>query len=195
MKKFLVMFVVAMMAAMNVSAQKAGNVFYRAQVGVNTSTLTGSDLAKYKIGWTLNTGFDFCFTDNFSLGLDVIHDYIGANNKAIDENVNLEYIGFGPLARYYATPWVSLYAGPEINFLTNAKVDDKSFKSSCKKTEFSVPIGVSFEPVVGKSRNISLIIDLRYRLGLTKVNKAPILDDNDLRNSAFILTLGVKYPL
>lgn len=195
MKNFLVMVVAAIMASMSVNAQVANNVYYRVQVGANLSTLTGSDFAKYKVGWTVNTGFDFSFTNNFALGLDIIHDYIGAKSKVLDENVNLDYLGFGALARYYVTPWVGFYAGPEINFLTSAKVEDRGINSACKKTEFTVPLGVTFEPEIGRS--ISLVIDFRYRLGLSKVNKDSFLgvDGVDkLRNSAFILTLGVKRP-
>ena len=143
----------------------------------------------------MGTGFDFFFTDKFALGIDLTHDVIGAKSKTMDENFNLEYIGFGPLARYYAMPWVSLYAGPEINFLTSAKIDDVSLKSSCKKTELSVPVGISFEPVINKVRDIALIVDLRYRFGLSKMNKESFDGVDDIKNSAFIFTLGIRYPL
>ena len=194
MKKLLTMVVVALMTTMNVSAQTAGEVNYRFQIGPNMSTLTNSDDAKYKIGYSVGAGFDFCLTDKFAIGLDITRDNIGAKSKYYDENVNLEYIGFGPLARYYATPWLCLYAGPEINFLTSAKIDDASCKSICKKNEFSVPVGISFEPVISKNRNIALTVDLRYRIGLSKVNKESFIGANDVKNSAFILTIGYKAP-
>ena len=167
---------------------------YRFRIGPNLSTLTGSDDAKYKIGYSVGAGFDFCFTDKFALGLDITHDYIGAKSKTLDENVNLEYIGFGPLVKYFATPWLSLYAGSEINFLTSAKINDISYKSVCKKNEFTVPIGIAFEPVIGKRSNTALTIDLRYRLGLSKVNKNRFLEADDIKNCAFILTIGYRAP-
>ena len=185
----------ALMAVVSVNAQTKGDVNYRFQGGITYSTLTNNDDAEYKIGWSLGTGFDFFFTDKFALGLDVTHDVIGANSKSLDENLNLEYIGFGPLAKYYATPWVALYAGPEINFLMGAKMDDVSFKSYCNKTEFSVPVGISFEPVVNKNKNIALIIDLRYRFGLSKVYKDSYAGEDGIKNCGFLLSLGCRYPL
>ena len=194
MKKVLMMVIAAMMVVMSVNAQVKGDVNYRFRGGITYSTLTNNDDAKYKVGWSLGTGFDFFLTDKFALGLDLTHDVVGANIKSLDENFNLEYIGFGPLAKYYATQWMALYAGPEINFLTSAKVDDESYKSHCKKTELSVPIGISFEPVINKTKNIALIIDLRYRLGLTNVNKESFSWANDVKNSGFIFTFGCRYP-
>jgi len=194
LKRIFVMAAAALMAVTSVNAQVAGDVSYRFRGGVNMSTMTSNDDSKYKVGWTLGTGIDFCFSDQFSLGLDICHDMIGAKSKSLDENLNLEYLGIGPLVRLYAKPWMSLYAGPQINFLTSAKVDDHSYKSFCEKTEFSVPIGISFEPMVGKRRNVALIIDLRYRLGLSNVNKEQLLGNEDTKNSAFILTIGYKNP-
>ena len=195
MKKVLMMAIVALMAVVSVNAQTKGDVNYRFRGGITISNLTNSDNFKNKIGWSLGTGFDFFFTDKFALGLDLTHDVIGAEVKSRDENFNLEYIGFGPLAKYYALPWLSVYAGPEINFLTSAKFDDVSYKSYCKKTEFSVPVGISFEPVINKSKNIALIIDLRARFGLSKVDKEGFIWGNDIKNNAFIFTLGCRYPL
>ena len=48
--------------------------------------------------------------------------------------------------------------------------------------------------MVGKRRNVALIIDLRYRLGLSNVNKEQLLGNEDTKNSAFILTIGYKNP-
>lgn len=194
MKKVLLLAAVALMAVMSVNAQSKGDVNYHIRGGITYSTLTNNDDAKYKIGWSFGTGFDFSFSDKFALGLDITRDVIGAKSKSLDENLNLEYVGFGPLAKFYATPWVALYAGPEISFLTSAKMDDVSYKSYCNKTEFSVPVGISFEPVVNKNKNIALIIDLRYRFGLTKVYKDSYMEDG-IKNSGFVFALGCRYPL
>lgn len=195
MKKFLVMVVAAIMASMSVSAQTAGNLYYRAQIGPNLSKLTGSDDFKYKVGYTADVGIDYCLTNQFAIGFDINNNYIGTKSKALnDEDISLHYFGFGPLAKLYATPWMALYAGPEINFLTSAKIADTSNMSKFKKTELAVPLGISFEPVISKRSNIAITIDLRYRLGLSKVNKSDPFWDKDVKNSTFILTIGYKSP-
>ena len=190
MKRIIAMAVVAIMTTISAKAQQAGEIVYMFRAGANVSTLTGNDDAKTKLGWTIGTGIGFCFTDKFTLALDLSHDYIGAKVKSSDEDLDLEYISFGPMAKYYATPWFALQAGPEIGFLSKAKMDDVSVKSSFKGTEISVPIGVSVEPKIG-NKGGALVIDLRYRLGLSNVSKL----DKDMHNSAFTLTLGYRFPL
>lgn len=193
MKRLLLMAVVAMMATMSMNAQNAHDLNVRFRLGGDLCTLTGNDDYKQKLGWSIGGGFDFCITDQWAVSLDLSHDYIGAKSKSLDKKLNLEYLSFGPMAKFYATPWLALQAGPEIGFLMKAKMDDTSYKDACKKTEFSLPLGVSFEPKIG-SNDGSLIIDLRYRLGLSNVNKKDVIDDN-MRNSAFIFTVGYKFNL
>jgi hypothetical protein len=193
MKKSLWIIIAFIMATVNMNAQTAKDLNFQFRVGANLSTLTGNDDAKMKLGYSIGAGMDYCLTDQFALRFDLSHDYIGAKSKLLDENLNLEYLSFGPMAKYYATPWLAFQAGPELGFLLKAKVDDTSYKSHYKDTEFSLPIGVSFEPKVGKN-GISLIFDLRYRLGLTKANKDGEFG-KDFRNSAIILTVGYKYSM
>ena len=189
----MLMAVVAMMTTMSMNAQNAHDLNARLRVGGDLCTLTGNKDFKQKLGWSIGADFDYGITDQWAVSLDLSHDYIGAKSKSLDKKLNLEYISFGPMAKYYATPWLALQAGPEIGFLVKAKMDGTNYKDACKKTEFSLPIGVSFEPNLG-SRDHSLIVDLRYRLGLSKVNKKDASFD-DMRNSALILAVGYKFSL
>lgn len=193
MKKIVIMAVAALMATTTLNAQTAGDIYFRARGGGNISTLTGSDDAKQKIGWDLGFGLDYCFTDQFALSLDVSRDQLGCKSKALDKNLNLEYLSLGPMVKYYATPWLAFQAGPEIGFLRKAKMSGINYKNAYKKTEFSMPIGLSFEPKVSK-KDVALVIDLRYRLGLSNANDDDT-DVNDMKNSAFIITLGYKFGL
>lgn len=188
MKKIILITLATLMATMTVNAQRSGDIKFRFRGGGNLSTLTGLDDAQQKIGWTVGFGLDYCFTDQFALSLDVNRDQLGAKSKSLDKKLNLEYLSLGPMAKYYATPWLALQAGPEIGFLRKAKMDGQNCKDDYKKTEFSLPIGLSFEPKISK-RDVALIIDLRYRLGLSNANERDVLID-DVKNSAFILTIG-----
>ena len=51
-------------------------------------------------------------------------------------------------------------------------------------------MGVTFELL--RDRDYSLIIDLRYRFGVTNINKKELIEDN-IRNSALILTAGYRF--
>ena len=193
MKKTIIIAVAALMAAMNLKAQTQGDINFRFRAGGNLSTLSGNDDAKEKIGWSLGVGVDYCLTDLFALSLDVNRDQLGCKSKALDKKLNLEYLSIGPLAKYCATPWLALQAGPEIGFLRKAKMSGINQKEAYEKTEFSLPIGLSFEPKVSK-KDVALVIDLRYRLGLSKANDEDVLI-GDMKNSAFILTIGYKLGL
>jgi hypothetical protein len=196
MKKFLMMMAMAMMTSMSMNAQTAGECNFIARAGGNLTTLTNNKDAKQRIGWDIGAAFNLCITDQFAVALDISHDYLGAKSKILDKNLQLEYLSFGPMAKYYATPWLALQAGPEIGFLLTAKlggdkvVSGDKIKDAYKKTELSLPIGVSFEPKVG-TKGGTLVLDLRYHLGLTKVNK----NGDANRNSAFIFTAGYKFDL
>ena len=196
MKKFLMMIAVAMMMATSMNAQTAGECNFITRAGGNLTTLTNNKDAKLRVGWDIGAAFNLCITDQFAVALDISHDYLGAKSKIADKNLQLEYLSFGPMAKYYATPWLAVQAGPELGFLLTAKlggdkvVSGEKIKDGFKKTELSLPIGVSFEPKVG-NKGGSLVFDLRYHLGLTKVNK----DGDSMRNSAFIFTAGYKFNL
>ena len=191
MKKTIIIAVAALIAAMNLKAQTQGDINFRFRAGGNLSTLSGNDDAKEKIGWSLGVGVDYCLTDLFALSLDVNRDQLGCKSKALDKKLNLEYLSIGPLAKYYATPWLALQAGPEIGFLRKAKMSGVNQKDAYKKTELSLPIGLSIEPKVSSKKDVALIIDLRYRLGLSNVNDEDALMD-DMKNSTFTLTIGYK---
>lgn len=190
MKKFFTLMAVAMLTVMSANAQTAGDLTCSLRAGGALSTVTNNDDAKQRLGWTVGADFDYYLSDKVALCLDISHDYIGAKSKVLDEKMKLEYIGFGPMVKYHLVPWFALQAGPEINFLTKAKLGDESIKSACKKTEFTLPIGVSFEKNFSKGDN-SLILDLRYRLGLTGYNES----GETSRNSALIFTVGYKFSL
>ena len=193
MKKLFLMVLVALMTTANLNAQTMGDVVFRFRGGGNLSTLTGNDDAKQKIGWSLGLGLDYYLTDQIALGIDVSHDNIGAKSKSLDKSLKLEYFSAGPMARYYVAPWLALECGTEVGLLLKAKLDDEKCKGDYKKVEVSLPVGLSFEPKLGNS-DMGLVIDLRYRFGLSTVNKKDVLPD-DMKNSAVILTIGYKLKM
>lgn len=193
MKKIILMVLVAMMTMANLNAQTAGDMVFRFRGGGNLSTLTGSDDTKLKVGWTLGLGLDYSVTDQIAIGLDVSHDNIGAKIKSLDKTLNLEYVSVGPMAKYYVMPWLALQCGTEVGFLSKAKLDGEKCKDDYKNVEVSLPVGLSFEPRLGNSF-LGLVIDLRYRFGLSTVNNNDVQLDN-MKNSALILTIGYKLGL
>ena len=66
---------------------------------------------------------------------------------------------------------------------------DNDMKDECKKFDLSVPIGVSYQ------FKVPVTLDLRYNLGVTKVNKESVSGVDDSKNNVISLTIGYKFAL
>ncbi len=65
--------------------------------------------------------------------------------------------------------------------------EENTSTDELKTFDLSIPLGLSYE-------FSDFVIDARYNLGLTKVNKDNKLLDKDMKNSVIMLTLGYKIP-
>jgi hypothetical protein len=195
MKK-LFMIVAMMVATLSVSAQEAGQMFIKPMAGGTFSTLVGDvDDVKGKIGLVGGAEFGYNINETFGITAGLLYTMQGCKDKDVDANFNLDYINVPVLANVYVAPGLALKAGPQIGFLTRAKLDDVDMKDVCNTIDFSIPVGVSYE--------ISdFVIDFRYNIGITSVSKnkeikADVIEiesDRKTRNSVFMLTVGYKIP-
>ena len=195
MKK-LFMIAAMMVAALSVSAQEAGQMFIKPMAGGTFSTLGGDvDDVKGKIGLVGGAEFGYNINETFGITAGLLYTMQGCKDKDVDANFNLDYINVPVLANVYVAPGLALKAGPQIGFLTRAKLDDVDMKDVCNTIDFSIPVGVSYE--------ISdFVIDFRYNIGITSVSKnkeikADVIEiesDRKTRNSVFMLTVGYKIP-
>lgn len=195
MKK-LFMIAAMMVATLSVSAQEAGQMFIKPMVGGTLTTVVGdADGIKSKIGLVGGAELGYNINSTFGITAGVLYTMQGYKVKGIDDAWNMDYINIPVLANVYVAPGLALKAGPQIGFLTRAKVDDADFKDACKSVDFSIPIGASYE--------ISdFVIDFRYNIGVTNIHKkskvAEILDEEDIdakaRHSVIMLTVGYKIP-
>ena len=195
MKKFMMMVAVAIMAAVNVNAQSAGEMYLKPMVGGTLSTLVGdADNAKMKVGLIAGFELGYNINERFGVTAGALYALQGAKNDDTDENMNLDYLNVPVLANVYVIPGLALKAGVKAGFLTRAKTkvngEDFDFKDFMKKVDFSIPVGVSYE--------ISdFIIDARYNIGVSQINKDEHdgwLSDGSVRNSVITLTVGYKIP-
>ena len=70
----------------------------------------------------------------------------------------------------------------------NAKNDDEDVKDICKKLNISIPVGISYE--------ISdFVLDIRYNVSVTKVNKIAGVNDDKQRSDLVQFTVGYKFEL
>lgn len=195
MKK-LFMIAAMMVATLSVSAQEAGQMFIKPMAGGTFSTLVGDvDDVKGKIGLVGGAEFGYNINETFGITAGLLYTMQGCKDKDADANFNIDYINVPVLANVYVAPGLALKAGPQIGFMTRAKLDDVDMKDVCNTIDFSIPVGVSYE--------ISdFVIDFRYNIGITSVSKnkeiksevVEIESDKKTRNSVFMLTVGYKIP-
>lgn len=135
------------------------------------------------------------------------HNWVssGINMETKEMELRTSYINVPMTINWYVLKGFALKAGVQLGFLTNADeysrttysqdgvdytiLSESDAKDSFNKFDFSIPVGISYE------FKCPLVIDLRYNIGMTKVNKNNMLDGKDYRNLQAVLTLGYKFEL
>ena len=133
----------------------------------------------------------------------------GVTVELKDTKAETSYLNIPITANFYVWKGLALRTGVQMGFLTSAKEKmtvtasgsqggvnvnsttdvDESFKDECNKFDLSIPVGVSYE------FNNHLVLDARYNIGVTKVNKESAPGEKDSRNGVFSLTIGYKIKL
>ena len=168
----------------------------------------GAD-AEYQFNkWlSLSAGLDWAQAGSGWKDLNKTKDNITLEMK--DMKIETSYLNVPLTANFYVWKGLALHTGVQFGFLTSAKMKakllasstqdgvnfnqtnefDKSCKDGIEKLDISIPAGLSYE-----FKN-HLVIDARYNIGLTKVNKNADPGEKDCRNQVFVLTLGYKIKL
>ena len=132
--------------------------------------------------------------------------YEGKVLEISDFKVETSYVRVPLTVNFYLLKGFAIKSGVQFGFLTSAKLKateeqdisgggkkkteyDKDCKDSFKKFDLSIPVGLSYE------FKVPIVIDLRYNIGLTKVNKESNHNLKDSRNLVCDLTVGYKFKL
>ena len=198
MKK-LMMIAALMVATLSASAQ---GLFLKPMAGGTLTTFSGSgvDDLKMKFGFTGGAELGYQFGERFALTAGCLYSMQGARikNDHTKYNINFDYINVPIMAAFYPVKGFGIKAGAQFGFMTRAKWGDNDFKDFCKKNDFSIPVGISYEFE-------ETAIDLRYNIGLSNLLKDEVdveqsgyygaKPDNKMRNCVIMLTIGYKIPL
>ena len=186
MKKMMMM-AAMLVAVLSANAQnEIGQITVKPMVGVNLSTITDEKDSETKTGLTIGAEAEYGFTEKIGFSAGLLYSQQGCKFDGDDDEEKLDYINIPVLANYYVMPGLAIKAGIQPGFLMSAKDENsKSFKDHCKSFAFSIPIGASYEIQ-------NFVVDARYNLGLTKINKR---GDKSHKNSLFSITVGYKFAL
>ena len=131
----------------------------------------------------------------------------GLTTEIKDLKIETSYVNVPITFNFYVAKGLALRTGVQMGFLTSADIKatinesgssegiktkteiDKSIKDDFNKFDLSIPVGISYE------FNSHFVIDARYNIGITKVNKEAGLDGKDSRNGVLAITLGYKFQI
>jgi hypothetical protein len=160
---------------------------------------------------------EYQFADKFSVAAGVNYtsqgcgwdDYNDGINKLKDLRADLGYIKIPIVANYYIFKGFAVKAGIQFGVMASSKIKlhqegkmnifgeardadidySVDIKNQFQKFDFSIPIGVSYQ------FKVPIVIDARYQIGLTKLNKETAPGAKNLKNSVLMLTVGYKFAL
>ena len=138
---------------------------------------------------------DYEMAENGNVVNNGIKKYTGVKNH----HLNLDYVQIPLMLKAYVAPQFGFLCGDGkmLSEETELEKDNKTgstlYKESrevesiyaAKKVNVSIPVGLSYE-------YMNVILDARYHIGLTKVNKE---DAGDSKNKVFTFTIGYRFAL
>ena len=160
-----------MVASLSASAQEVG-AFIKPMAGATLTTLTGDlDDLKMKIGFTGGVELGYQFHEMFALTAGALYTMEGArvSNSHTKYMINMNYLNVPVMLAVYPVQGFGIKAGAQFGFLMKAKQGDTDMKDFFKKSDFSIPVGLSYE-------FDDAVIDLRYNIGLSNILKAEVDD-------------------
>ena len=136
-------------------------------------------------------------------------DQVSVKNLRVRNKVETGYITLPLTASVYLYKGLAIKAGVQLGILTNADemsrfkgdgmvegrgIDfnmqfSRSLYEDCQKLDLSIPIGISYE------FKVPIVVDARYNIGVTRVNKEQVEGDKDWKNGVFRVTVGYKFKL
>ena len=212
MKKMMMMLFMATVALTASAQNEVGQLTLQPKVGFNLANLTdakqSNESSNLKGDFVLGVEGEYGLSNNFSVAAGLLFSMQGCDfgeykvsmgegtNSGWDKNeYNLAYLNIPIVANFYFAKGWAVKAGIQPGFLLSAKhkVDgvgntksfDDDMKDACKTFDLSIPLGLSYEYE-------KAVFDLRYNLGVTKVNKE---GDNSSKNSVIQFTVGYKFAL
>ena len=195
MKKLMMIAVMAIFA-MTSSAQntnrEVGAFTLQPKVGLAIGSFSGEYITvggkvenKKRVGFTAGLEGEIYATNWLGIALGL--NYAQQGWKFGDVKCKYDYLNVPLVADFYVARGLALKTGVQLGFLMNAKWDDLNVKDDCNKTNFSIPIGISYE-------FSNVVLDLRYNVALSKVNKNAT-DNYKYRSDLVQFTIGYKFEL
>ena len=199
-KVFLMTAVILTFCTTIASAQtKQGDWFSSSSIGASLSNFAGDiEDAKSRFGFAINTEIGYNVTDWFAPSIGLTNTYQGVGYSVIDKNLYMDILSVPLLMNFSAGP-VTLKAGIQPAFILSARINGTSYTDQLKTVSLSAPLALNWN-FMSDSDGDQWFLELRYHLGLTKMNKDVMFTNGwrtpgSIRNSVVMLTVGYKCDL
>ena len=154
------------------------------------------DYNNAKPGFMLGVSYELALSNYFAFVPELNYSLQNAEENYYGSKIRLGYIQVPILLHYYSQKDpVSLYAGPQANFITSAKVKpakgtEQGIRGDLVQTDIGVTLGVAYTPLAWKS---GLTVDVRAYRGFMNVIKAEYDNGTKSRATLFMLTVGYAF--
>ena len=187
-------------SSMSVGAQtKQGEFFSSSWIGAGMSTFAGDiEDAKSRFGFAINSEIGYNVTDWFAPSIGLTNTYQGVGYSVIDKSLYMDILSV-PLLRNFSAGPVTLKAGIQPDFILSARMNGISYTDQLKTVSLSAPLALNWNFMTDSDGDL-WFLELRYHLGLTKMNKDVMFTNGwrtpgSIRNSVVMLTVGYKCNL
>lgn len=169
------------------------------KAGANFTSFSGSDAKlegmspKYKVGFAGGGLVNIQLSEMFSLQPELLYSMEGATYKYEGESAHLktDYINIPVLAQYNNASGFYAETGPQVGFLTSAKVSSDGnsvdMKEYFKKLNFAWGFGVGYKLSNG------LGIGARYNLGLMSIADTQGEESANFKTGGFHVGLSYTF--
>jgi opacity protein-like surface antigen len=190
--RYLTAFALAMLFAGVASSQgrfgiKAGPVFNY----INTKGVEQGDYSNVKTGYTIGISYAMLAGKNFGIQPELNFTRLSADESNAGSTLTMQYFQLPVLLKAITNKEnFSVYAGPQLGFLTKATLETTSGKSDFIKnmteTDFAAVIGVEY------ITTLNITVNARYVHGISNVIKAEY-DSFKSRHQYAAVTVGYLF--
>ncbi|SIQ09656.1 MULTISPECIES: porin family protein [unclassified Chryseobacterium] len=163
------------------------------KAGLNVSNLSNMDMNS-KAGFYGGAFVNIPVSKDFSVQPEVLYSAAGAKEKGgSNAKLNLEYLSVPVMFQYKALPNLYVEAGPQFNFLIDARLKKSASTGALKNATQSFDFGIGLGAGYYFTKNIG--INLRYNAGLSDIVKTKYQYGYDREGSVKngVFQVGVNY--
>ena len=160
------------------------------KAGATFANLTGATDASTKTGFVGGAFLTIKFSDKIAIQGDLLYSQQGAKLELELDDINLNYIIFPIVLKYYIIKRINIQAGPQFGTVVNDNLGEVFGPNDIISFDITGVVGI------GIDLPLNLRITGRYGFGLSEINFIEFEGDSketNSKNSVFSLTAGFSF--